>query len=403
MQKRKIAAPYLFTGKQFLKNAILTSDEKGNILELRTAEKGLKEQAGLEYYNGILTPGFINAHCHLELSHMKGGIEEGKEMDNFIWSVINYRSAGEEKIRQAIEAGDKEMQDEGIVAVGDISNTDHSFSCKKNSPLHYHTFIEIFNMVNADAEETWKKGRTLHTKALKEYGLSAGIVPHASYTVSEDLFAIIREKLNNPENRLSIHNQETLFEEEFIRHRKGRFLTLFEKLGLEKGDSRARNMSSLEYLVRSLPDRPPLLLIHNVHTAEADIHESGLDLSRCHFCLCPNSNLYISGILPSSWLMEEHPEQVCLGTDSLASNHRLSVLEELKTLTLNFPHVPTDRLLSFATLNGAKALGLENRLGSIEKGKNPGINLLENVNLGEVRLSSETSVKPLVKVSCSHT
>lgn len=399
MIARKIASPFLFNGHSILRNAIVSTDSQGRILEVRENPGGIREEAGLEYYNGILCPGFINAHCHLELSHMKGQIDEGMEMDNFIYAVINYRSAEPERIDQAIIEADREMRQEGIVAVGDICNTSDGFECKRDSPIQYHNFVEIFNMVNAAAEKTWEQGMAVLEKARNEYHLSCSLVPHASYSVSEKLFALFRNRLDDPENRMSIHNEETLFEEDFIRDRKGRFLDLFEKLGFEKGDSRPRNMGSLEYLIESLPPKPPLLLVHNVHTGEESIRKSPLDISRCHFCLCPNSNLYISSRLPSRWLMDHYPEKICLGTDSLASNRRLSILEELKTLSAGFPDLSLEKLLSFATLNGAKALGLDSSLGTVEQGKRPGLVLIEDLDLSEMKLTKKSKVKVLVSNS----
>ncbi len=397
MIQRKIAAPLLFDGRKFQRNAVVTLDETGKILEVREHPGGLTEEAGLEYYNGIVCPGFINAHCHLELSHMKGKIGERKEMDHFIYAVVTSRDSTPEKIDRAIKEADLDMQKEGIVAVGDICNTADTFECKRISPIHYHSFVEILNLENATALKTWEQGMAILTRARDEYGLNSSLVPHASYTVSENLFALFRERLDDPENRMSIHNQETLFEEEFIRDRKGRFLDLFENMGFEKGDSKPRNMGSLEYLIRSLPPKPPLLLIHNVHTREEDIRNARLDLSRCHFCLCPNSNLYISSELPSRWLIDHHPEKVCLGTDSLASNRQLSILEELKTLTTGFPDLSLQKLLGFATLNGAKALGIDSVLGSTEKNKRPGLILIENCDLNALKLSGKSRVKVLLK------
>ena len=112
------------------------------------------------------------------------------------------------------------------------------------------------------------------------------------------------------------------------------------------------------------------------------------------FCLCPNANLYISGLLPDPDLLLRYNSVIVVGTDSLASNHQLCILEELKTLQRQFPSVATATLLQWATLNGARALQLDGVLGSFEPGKQPGVVLIEHAEEG--RLGTEARVKRLV-------
>ncbi len=323
----KFSANYIFSpDRGFIKNGILETDEQGKVLSLNQPEGDLKEEAGLKHYNGIITPGFVNAHCHIELSHLKGKVPEYIGLDKFIHQIVTGRDYDKNSIEAAMIEADKEMKREGIVAVGDISNKEDSFPLKTNSELHYHTFVEIFNMENAQAGKTLNEGMKLLRKAKEEYSLSASLTPNSAYTVSERLFEVFRRNVNDENNILSIHNQETEFEDEFISERKGNFLQLFEDLGFEIGDSKPRKMKTLPWLSGAIPDRSPLLLVHNVYTTPDDIANSSLDLDKTYFCLCPNSNLYISNKLPGSHLMKAYPDKVCIGTDSLSSNHRLSIL-----------------------------------------------------------------------------
>ena len=394
---RKLSANYVYSPERgFVKNGILQLSGEGEVIRFTDPGGNFREEAGLEHYNGILVPGFVNAHCHLELSYMKGMIPEHTGLDQFIYAVVTGREFDLPVIEKAIREADREMQREGIVAVGDISNTSHSFPMKAQSRIHYHTFVEIFNMQNAQAEKTFREGMALLDTARDQYHLSASLTPHASYSVSEKLFELFRKHLNNQDNRLSIHNQETTYEDEFIGERKGNFLALFEKLGFEQGDSKARHSRSLPWLSRVVPPRSPLLLVHNVHTTQEDMDAASLDLSKTSFCLCPNSNRYIADILPGTFLMKNFPENVCTGTDSLASNHRLSILSELITLDMNYPETGLHNLFRFATINGARALGLEDTLGSFSPGKKPGVNLIGQVDLQGMRLRRESFVTPRV-------
>ena len=394
---RKISANYIYSAQTgFMKNAILTLNDDEKVVELKENKHPNREEAGTEFYNGIICPGFINAHCHLELSHMQNQIPEGQGLDNFIFSVVTSRKSDKVEIDRAIEKADEEMRREGVVAVGDISNKEDSFKVKSQSSIFYHSFLEIFNMVNSEADETFNNGMKLLNKAKNDYKISASLVPHAPYSVSEKLFELFRINQNSQENRLSVHSQETKFENEFIHDGKGRFHELFTKLGMEKGDSKPRKMNSLKYLSLSIPEKAPLLLVHNVYTTKQDIEEGEIDLKKTWFCLCPNSNHYISRKNPGIFLINNYPDKVCLGTDSLASNHRLSILEEMKTLQFEHGEIPLNLLLQFATLNGSKALNLENRLGSFEKGKKPGVVLIESVDLQNLMLKRDSCVRVLL-------
>lgn len=394
---RKISANYIYSPHTgFLKNALLHIDTDGRVTGLFPASVPLVEEANTEFYNGIICPGFINAHCHIELSHMQGSIPAGIGLDRFIYSVVTRRKSDQEEINKAILNADLEMQREGIVAVGDISNREDSFSTKAQSPIRYHTFVEIFNMVNSEAQDTFKRGLILLEAARNKYNLSASLTPHAPYSVSENLFELFRGELNSPDDRLSIHNQESRFENDFISELKGKLYEVFKELGMEKGDSRKRNMNSLKYLLKSIPEKNPLLLVHNVYTKARDMDECMPDLKKTFFCLCPNSNMYISGELPVSFLPDNYPENICLGTDSLSSNYRLSILEEMKTLQNHLKHLSLQTIIDFATLNGARALGLESTFGSFEKDKKPGVNLIENVDLQNLKLTSESKIRVLM-------
>jgi cytosine/adenosine deaminase-related metal-dependent hydrolase len=121
-----------------------------------------------------------------------------------------------------------------------------------------------------------------------------------------------------------------------------------------------------------------LILVHNVHTSEEDLLFAKASGKKIAWCLCPNANLYIGGQLPAIDLFVKNKGEIVLGTDSLASNHQLSILEEIKTIARHFPDITTEQLLRWATINGAKAWQMDKLLGSFEKGKQPGVILCEN-------------------------
>jgi cytosine/adenosine deaminase-related metal-dependent hydrolase len=112
--------------------------------------------------------------------------------------------------------------------------------------------------------------------------------------------------------------------------------------------------------------------------------------NKVYWCLCVNANLYIENSVPDIQLLRNQKSNIVVGTDSLSSNHSLSILDELKTIHKRFPDIPLAETLQWATLNGARALQLNHQFGSLEIAKKPGIIVLENV--GEV-INENTTVK----------
>lgn len=354
-------------------DSVLVTTEEGLVQDVVPAA-GAGE--AVEHFSGILSPGFVNCHCHLELSHIRGFIPEGTGLVEFLSTVIRSRepanagrgAAAEDPIREAIAAGEEEMLEGGIMAVGDICNTADTLEQKRKGRLRYHNFIETIGFVEGGA-----KMRFDHSlRVLAELG-SGTIVPHAPYSVSPALFRLIADQAKG--GVLTIHNQEDEAENEFLLTGKGEFLRLYAALGLDVSFFHGTGKRSLGSWLEYFDPRQPVIAVHNVATSEEDWRmAAGRELS---FCLCPNANLYIGGQLPDVEELVRSGCPIVVGTDSLASNHGLSILEEIKTLQRALPRLETPQLLRWATLNGAKALRMDSELGSFARGKKPGVVLIE--------------------------
>ena len=195
MAARKLSANYIFDGKdRMIRLGILTLDSTGQVTGLKESGEGAREEAGVEFYNGIITPGFINVHGHLELSHMKGLTGRGAGLESFISTVVQGRQADADIKEEAIARADEAMQRAGIVAAGDISNTADSFLVKAGSPIRYHTFIELFGYGNTDAGRIFRDGTALLAVARDRFGIPASLTPHSAYGLSEKLLSDDRRK-----------------------------------------------------------------------------------------------------------------------------------------------------------------------------------------------------------------
>jgi aminodeoxyfutalosine deaminase len=375
----KFRADQLFDGHRFRdKDAVLIMTEDGFFSDILPAP-----DAGDDIldHTGIISPGFINCHCHLELSHMKDSIPEMTGLVHFVTQVIQNRHTGQEELAAAIETAEDEMFNGGIVAVGDICNNTLTIPQKLKGRIRYHNFIEASGFPPGVAEIRFQRALEIYNDYERQgprMGSSSSIVPHAPYSVSDELWKKI---IHFPGNRLlTIHNQETLAEDELFRDKKGDFLELYSNLNIDISFFDPPGTSSLQnYLPRFLPDQQ-VILVHNVHTTPDDLRQlkNGQVKCRVYFCLCPNANLYITGQLPKLELLLAETGDFVLGTDSLASNRQLSILAEMQTIHRHLPSVPVEKLFGWATLNGAKALQMDNILGSFEGRKQPGVVLSNN-------------------------
>ena len=382
---RKFSAGNIFNGYQMLQQQVLITDAAGVIVDM-VAETDAGD--GVEKLSGILCPGFINAHCHLELSHMKGHIPKHTGLVDFVLKVVTERHFAEQEIFDAIENAEDEMLQNGIVAVGDICNNTLTIPQKNKGRLQYHNFIETSGFIPALAEGRFQKS----WKIFEEYLLTLNtqrstVCPHAPYSVSPDMFSLINDFPNN--NLLTIHNQETAAENEFFEKGTGDFLRLYKQMGIDISFFKPTGKTSLQSWLPHFTKEQTIILVHNVCASAEDLEIVKLKTNnsklKTFFCLCPNANLYISNILPDVNRLMKHTDNIILGTDSLASNDQLSIWAEIKSLQENFKELDLSVLLKWATSNGAKALQMDNSLGSFEKGKQPGVLLIDENGFENVK------------------
>ena len=386
---RKFKPALIFTGTEMLDgDQVLVTSASGTILDIiprRDAGDDIQE------LDGILSPGFVNAHCHIELSHMKGVIPMHTGLVEFVKQIILKRestlpgTSPEEHFEKLLDlkhdAMDKaveELWNSGSVAIGDICNTADSIELKANSNLYWHNFIEVSGFVDAVA----KKRLTAAESILASFNTRHShfgntITPHAPYSVSRALFNLLNEQTSG--NIISIHNQEAQAENELYLQKTGDFLGLYKDLGINIDSFLPTGRSSLRSWLPLFTHNQKIISAHNTFMSDTDLQALPGILGNkvLFFCVCINANLYIENRLPPLEMMVSHHCNIVLGTDSYASNQQLNMLEEIKTIRSSYPQFSLATILQWATLNGAKALGIESKFGSFEKGKTPGLVLIK--------------------------
>ncbi|MEJ7626743.1 MAG: amidohydrolase family protein [Ferruginibacter sp.] len=366
---RKFKADVIFNGYSFINpESVLITTAEGEIVDIVNERDAGND---IQTFKGVLCPGFINCHCHIELSYLKNKIAPHTGLVDFVLEVLNNRKDMSATRVQAMELAIQELQENGTVAIGDICNDASSIPVKLHRTLYWYNFIEVSGFVNETAGKRFFAAEEI-AKEFSIAGLSYSIVPHAPYSVSEKLFRILND--NNSGKLISIHNQEERSENELYKNKSGDFLRLYKNMGIDIDGFSATNKTSFQSWLPYFNKTQKIIAVHNTFISQEDI-----DMAKnVIFCLCINANLYIENTVPPLDLLMRNDCRIVIGTDSYASNRQLNMLEEMKSIQLHFPMIKSETILKWATMNGADALGISNRYGSFEKGKTPGIVLVEN-------------------------
>lgn len=368
---RRIASHYTLYNGELERNIVVEVDDRGTITNILRCD-AIDSMASVEFFPGILIPGMVNCHCHLELSYLKGAIAEGEGYGGFARSIGAVRNnfTTEERIRSA-RVADAQMWEEGVEAVADIANDDLVMEVKTQSKIEYHTLFEFFGLNNRDVEP--------HFDLANRYPRSY-VTPHSTYSVQDEPF---RQICARNSSLLSIHLLES-DAEEGLYHGRGSLHEWYQRMGWEcdflKYESPAGRVAGC------IDRKCRMLLVHNTRATAEDIATVESHTKNGTWVLCPESNRFISNDRPPVELLRKSGVAIAVGTDSLASARSLSMIENLRLLGNH----PLRELLTWATLNGAKALGIDGLKGSIEIGKRPGLVVIEGADLHNLCLTPES-------------
>lgn len=365
-----LRADYIFDGKQMLPpDTALMVNAVGEIQGICPASHAT------QYVQGLLMPGLINAHCHLELSHLYQQIKPHGGLIDFVQQIVRLRKLyTPETIQSAIVDALQQSYNMGIVAIGDICNTTDTLAAKLQfDAIQYHSFIECFGVDPAQAEQIIARANSVR-EALEACG-NTSLVLHAPYSMSETLAEYIFDAKPTVH---SIHNQETASENEMFISGQGGLFQMIQSLLPPAHHWKPIGKSSLQSILPILEQSNQHILVHNTFTSLADIQATQKSAATFYWCLCPQANLYIENKLPDVPALYHAQCRIIIGTDSLASNDALDVYDEVLLLHEHFPTIPFTHWLRAATYEGACALQLQDQLGSFEKGKKPGIIAIEH-------------------------
>ncbi|MBS2019180.1 MAG: amidohydrolase family protein [Deltaproteobacteria bacterium] len=354
-------------------------DARGAIVDVGAASDVLPRHAGapVERVRGVVFPGLVNAHTHLELSAMRGKVAGGHGFVPWVEGLITQRpEIAPEDDAESIEEAALELERSATAAVGEITNSLAAVRALVRKGIAGCVFHEVFGVERASV---LKRVEGLRAELEERLGawpsgdLAYAPAPHTLYTTHPDAVRALLEGAAKHGARTSLHLLEHAGERRAVEHGDGPVLDWLRVRVRVTPEYPKEPL--LDYATRLGALAPNVLLVH-LTEARADelarVAKAGSPV-----VLCPRSNLFIGAKLPPLLAVLEAGIEPALGTDSLASNTSLDVLAEAKSLRERFPMVPAWKLVAMATWNGARALGRAD-LGRIAKGTRPGVFAVES-------------------------
>ncbi len=341
--------------------------DRGRIVDVGKAQS-VSGETVRDLGDCIMLPGFVNAHAHLELTCYRGRVPAGTLWQWFEQLMaLRRRPEAAEQEREAVHLGARESLAAGVTCVGDISRTGMHVEALHSSPIRKVCFLELISGAAAPPNDIDSLAALLesNTKLAQPQRLVIGISPHTLYTVTRDDLAAAAALAAEHATPLTMHLLETAEEAEWLRSGGG-FLQAFLSRHHLPTASVAGRVRALALLHQTglLGQRP--LLAHVNYLDDLELGE--LAASRASVVWCPRSHRFF-GHPPHRWReMLDAGINVCIGTDSMASNETLSILDELRNLRRMAPEVTPDLILEMGTSRGAAGLGLDSHLGSFRSG-----------------------------------
>jgi cytosine/adenosine deaminase-related metal-dependent hydrolase len=315
-----------------------------------------------------ITPGFVNAHTHFELGGLVGKLDPPESFAGWLRRVVAFRrSQSQEQLQSAVADGIRRSLEAGVTLVGDIATAGQSWSLLADSPLAALVFYELIGMQAARAGRAVDAARDWLAQVKRSARCRPGFSPHAPYTVRPTLVEQIGTTAAQHDLPVAVHWAESKEELEFLGGGGGPLRDFLCEMGAWDETADASGLLSLGTLRAALAGARTLLIHANyVHAAQLAEVARG---SRWSVVFCPRTHAYFGHRDHPFGQLLEAGMNVCVGTDSLASNPDLSVLEELRFLYRRGAMRDGAALLHMGTAAGARALGFEDHAGSLAPGK----------------------------------
>jgi cytosine/adenosine deaminase-related metal-dependent hydrolase len=345
--------------------------------------------------NVAILPGFVNAHAHLDLTGPRGQIPPTADFTAWLRKVIEHRRRQTpEQIEAEIRAGLNESLQSGTTLLADIAAAGQSWAVLKEGPARAIVFYELLGLPLPRAEEALARARAWLAQASPTAMCRPGLSPHAPYSVRDWLFGQAAKLASQLRLPLTTHLGETTAEYELLQNRRGPLADFLSELGVWEPDGFVSFPEEVCFIYhdRSLPR-----VFAHANYADATL----LALTQSSVVYCPRTHAAFGHLRHPFREFLSRGIRVALGTDSLASNPDLDILEEARFLHAHYDDVPTETVLRMATLRGAQVLGWADETGSLAPGKSADLVVLplpdeENADPYALVLQSSQKVRAVL-------
>jgi cytosine/adenosine deaminase-related metal-dependent hydrolase len=339
--------------------------------------------------NVAILPGLVNSHTHLEFSGLEAPLgQSGMRFTDWIAAVVQHRRArdadGPVERSQAIRRGIIESLGHGVTAIGEISSGDWPTGAVSELPMEGIVFWELLGASPERIEAEHQSARTFlernsETEPAQEHGCPApvpfslpsgwlrGLSPHAPYSVHPELLSRAVGLARTFDVPLAMHLAESSEEIELLADRRGPFVPLLESLSAWHPQAIPLGLRPMDIL-RVLADAPRVLVVHGNYLTDDEIDFLGANSDRMSV-VCPRTHAFFQHRRYPLARMLAAGVRIALGTDSRASTPDLNLLAEMRQVARDYSEIPPDQILQMATINGARALGLDGHCGTLVVGK----------------------------------
>ncbi len=314
--------------------------------------------------NVAILPGFVNAHTHLEFSDLDSPLgSQGTALPSWIRSVVEHRRGEPASNEDAIKQGLGESVAAGVTTLAEIE-TPGRWSPSLRPPIDVTVFHEVIAITEQRRAEALAAAERFASGDTQNY--RRGLSPHAPYTVDLDTTAEVITIARRHGLPVAMHLAESPQETEFLATGRGPFAEMFAAMGIDR--TKVASTRYRDYL-EVLSTAPRALVVHGNYLSTDDIGLLAENRDTMAVVYCPRTHAYFNHSRHPLEQMLAAGCTVALGTDSRASNPDLSILDEMRHIARNFPALPPNEVLRLGTLYGARTLGCQKTIGSLEPGK----------------------------------
>ena len=325
--------------------------------------------------NSAIVPGFVNTHTHLDLTHLHNFIKYNGDFTDWIRQLVNAKKEWtESEYLSSIRSGIKSSLESGTTTVADITRNGLALEELQKSNIRKTLFYELIDFNPDSAESTIDNFKNIIGNVKQNDLLSIGIFPHAPYTVSEELYRISKTVSEESGFSIATHISETIDEANFLTRGAGNFASLLRDFDMLK-EWKPPGLRPVNYMKNIGFLENGCILVHCNYLKGEEVDH--IEESNSTIVFCPRSHKYFRHKDHPFYMLGNRDINVALGTDSLASNDSLSILDEMKYIYTQHKTSKPQDILYMGTIAGATALRLNNKIGKLEEGYDADIAVID--------------------------